>query len=309
MTKVLVGWKPPGFERIPGSVDGFDVRVHDNPAEILREIEDAEIGFLARLDSTMLAAAKKLRWVQAASGGVESYLFPEFVASSITFTCAKPCFDSTGAEHAMAVILAWSRRMHVDLRLRPGDEWSFSHPTEARSRTVGLIGYGTMGQAVARRAKAFEMRVAAMARQARPKPKDVDDWFGPGQLRELLAISDFVVLAVPKTPDTVGMIGNVALRAMKPGALLVDLSGRDSLYDLNAIVQALEERRIGGACLQLPPPPADSKLWMLDNLILSYHRVVSVDEIARCTDLFVENLKRYRAGQPLLGLVDKQAGY
>jgi phosphoglycerate dehydrogenase-like enzyme len=209
----------------------------------------------------------------------------------------------------MAVILSWCRRMYIDLRLKPGDEWRFSHPVEAGGRTVGLIGYGTMGQALAQRAKAFGMRVVAMARQARPKPSEIDEWFAPGQLNEMLAISDFVVLAVPKTPETVGLIGDAALRAMKPDALLVDLSGRDSLYDLKAIVQALEEKRIGGACLQLPLPPADSKLWKVDNLILSYHRVVSVEEVTRCTELFFENLKRYRAGQPLLGLVDKEAGY
>lgn len=128
------------------------------------------------------------------------------------------------------------------------------------------------------------------------------------RLAQLLAASDYMVVAAPLTELTCGMIGERGLAAMKPGAYLVDVSGRPAIYDLEALTRALRSRQIAGTSLQMVPE-ANSPLWDLDNLILSFHRIVSREHRERSIKAFCENLRRYRRGETLLGLADKQAGY
>jgi phosphoglycerate dehydrogenase-like enzyme len=152
------------------------------------------------------------------------------------------------------------------------------------------------------------MRVIGLARRSRPCPDYLDEVLMPGQLSRLLRGSDFVIVAVPNTPQTRGLIGENELRCMKETAYLIDVSGRPVLYDLDALMRALEEDWIAGASLQIQPP-SDSPLWDLDNLLISFHRATSREQYDRFVEIFCENVRRYRLGQPLLGLVDKTAGY
>ena len=239
--------------------------------------------------------------------------------SPITLTCSKTCFDAAGAEYALGIMLTFSRQLHHDLRHRPDREWKWSipgslrsqgqWPTELKGKTVGILGIGVMGSEIARMAKCFGMRVIAMARTQKRPLETIDRLVGPGQINELLADSDFVILSLPLTPDTKGIIGERELGLMKGSAYLIDVSGRPALYDLEAIQQALVKKYIAGAALQLELPPPDSALWKLENLLMSFHRIVTREEFRLVTDLFCENLQRYCQGQPLVGLVDKSAGY
>jgi len=306
---VLLTWKPPaGLERIQTCLPGSVVHVAEERDAILERLPTTDVVFGAFFDAEMLRAAPRLRWMQAASGGVDHLLFPELVASPLQLTSIKPCFDIPGAEYALAVMLAFGRRLDYDLRQRAARAFAWGRQFELYGKTVGLVGVGNIGAEIAQRARCFGMRVIGLTRRPRPCPPYLDELLSAERLPDLLAASDFVVVAVPNTPATRGLIGPAELAAMKPSAYLIDVSGRPALYDLDALIQALREQRIAGAALQVQPP-ADSPLWELDNLLISWHRIGSEELMERIVDLFCENLRRYSQNQPLLGLVDKQAGY
>jgi len=309
MTNLLFTWKPPfSLDRIQNAVEGLKVQVSDDPAEILKLLPDAEIVCVANWNAEMLRVAKKLRWVQAFSGGINGLLFPEFVVSPIPLTSLKGNFSLPAAEYAMGVMLAFSRRLEYDIRQRPQRTFVASEPTELYGKTVGIVGLGSMGVEIAKRCRCFQMKVLAMASQPRKDVDLVDQWYPSDRLVQLLAASDYIVVAVPLTKLTHGMIGEHELTTMKPSAYLIDVSGRPAIYDLTALTRALQSRRIAGASLQMVPE-VNSPLWDLDNLILSFHRTVSREQMERSIETFCENLRRYSRGETLLGLVDKQAGY
>ena len=210
----VVSWLPQGLEKIESCVDGVRVVAGEDRDLLLEAFAEAEVAFVGAFDPGLLRVARKLRWVHSGSGGVEGYMFPQLAESPITLTCSKPCFDSTGAEYALGMMLAFSRRLHNDLRHRPDREWEWSvpgtlrsqgqWPTELKGKTVGIMGLGVMGSEIARVATCFGMRVIAMARTRRTPPQTVDRLLSPAQMDELLAGSDFVVLSLPLTPETRG---------------------------------------------------------------------------------------------------------
>jgi len=308
--KVLITCTTENLDRISTCMDGIEVFATEDRDEMLTHIVDAEVAFVGYFDAEMLAKANKLQWIHSDSAGVEGKLFPDFVESNIPLTCTKGCFDNPGAEHAMACILIFNYRMDLCVRQqsqRRYPEWVL--PTELRGKTIGIIGLGGIGRELARKARCLEMRVIGMTRQAYDLSDYVDELLLPDQLPQLLSESDFVVVCVPITPETEGLIGETELRQMKETAYLIDISGRDRLYDYQALVRALREDWIAGADLQSPELAPDSPLWDLDNLIISRFSANSVENHILCMDRFIENLRRYRQGEPLLGLVDKSAGY
>jgi phosphoglycerate dehydrogenase-like enzyme len=289
---------------------GVSVSVATDNDDLAAQIGDADVLCVDRLDAAMLAAARRVRWIHAMTGGVEHLLFPEMRQSPVPLTCLKGCFNIPGAEYALAAMLAFSRRLDYDIRQRPQRKFVESEPSDLSGKTVGIIGLGGMGMEVAKRARCLDMRVIGLSRQPRDTSTSglFERLLSADQLPQLLAESDFVVVAVPVMPLTRGMIGAAQLRAMKESAYLIDLSGRAAIYDLAALETALREHWIAGASLQIVPA-SDSPLWDLENLIISYHRATSREQFDRCMDRFCENLRRYRTGQPLLGLVNKESGY
>ena len=272
-------------------------------------VPTADVLLVGDFDADMLARAGRLRWVHAASGGVEKFLFPEFVASPIPFSCSKGVFDTPGAEHALASMLGFARSLIYDVQHRATRDYVYGSPTELRGKTLGIAGFGRIGRELARLAQAFGMRVIALRRSDAGDHPHVDEMLTPDALPRLLRESDYVAVAVPNTPETRGLIGAAELALMKPSAYLIDVSGRDVIYDLDALADALREGRLAGASLQIAPPPDDSPLWDIDTFHLSFHRATSSEEERRWLDLFAENLRRFRAGEPLLSLVDKRVGY
>jgi phosphoglycerate dehydrogenase-like enzyme len=200
------------------------------------------------------------------------------------------------------------------LRAQARHEWLRYMPKELLGATVGIVGMGHIGEEVARLAKAFGCRIVATRRSVQAATRDAlaDELLPASELHRLLEVSDYVVLAVPLTPETHGMIGGAELRAMKPDAVLVNIA-RGAVVDEPALVEALRERLIAGAALDVferEPLPEDSPLWELDNVIISPH-ISGGTEIynQRAVDIFADNLRRYLAGEPLRNVVDPARGY
>jgi phosphoglycerate dehydrogenase-like enzyme len=317
----------PGARIVNLSVEGLA----DGP------VEDVEVLLRGWLSSEafdrLLARADGLRWVHSATSGVERALTPAALARGLVVTNARGVFTRPIAEHVLLMILAVSRNLPELLELQRERTWQPLEGRELRDLTIGVVGYGSLGRAVASLAGAFGARVIALRRHAeagagdggpadRPALDDEDASFpfaprvdrvvGPDGLHGLLADSDFVVLAAPLTAETAGMIDEPALAAMKHDAWLINVA-RGRLVDDRALVQALRDGRIGGAALDTfrdEPLPTSSPYWELSNVILTPHTAWSSTRVLdRSIELFCDNLERYRQGQPLRNVVDATAGY
>ena len=300
--------------------DGIEIVISADRKIILKEVSDAQVLQVGALDAEILDRGNRLQWIHAMVGGAGHYLFPELVDSPIPLTCSKPCFGTAGAEHALAAMLIFSRRFHR-LRRPPMTQWDPGRdgelqPFDLAGKTVGIIGLGYMGRAIARVCSSLGMRVLGTARRPRRRVDSVHQLFSLDRLPELLAASDFVVLAVPLTRETRGFMGRPQLRAMKPSAYLIDSSGRPPLLDYAALERALEEGWIAGVCLQpsgqhpdVRMPAANSGFWKHPQVVVTPCRGTSREQEDAVLDLFFRNLRRFRRSEPLEGLVDKSAGY
>jgi phosphoglycerate dehydrogenase-like enzyme len=268
--------------------------------------------------SEFLQAAPKLCWVQSSSAGVERYLaVPELRSSDrIVLTNMQAVHGPTIADHAFAMLLMLTRDLayYVDPAQRGtwNRDGSGVQPIALEGRTLLVVGLGGIGSEVARRGKGFGMRVLATRRSDTPPPPYVDRQGRPDELLEMLPEADVVVLCVPLTDETHGMIGARELAAFKPGAYLVNV-GRGKLVDTDALVAVLQDGRLAGACLDVTDPeplPPEHLLWDMPNVVITPHMSGrSVLTRDRWQALYVENLQRFGAGEPLLNVVDKQAGY
>jgi phosphoglycerate dehydrogenase-like enzyme len=311
----------PGSRIVNLSVEGLA----DGP------VDDVEVllrGWLvAEAFDRLLARAPHLTWVHSATSGVERALTPAALARDVLVTNARGVFSRPIAEHVLLMILAVSRHLPQLLELQRERTWQPLEGRELRELTVGIVGYGSLGRAVASLASAFGSRVIAMRRRPDSThdpaaPADAEDGFpfeprlerivGPDGLHDLLGESDFVVLAAPLTPETEGMIDEAAVAAMKRDAWLINVA-RGRLVDDTALVRALRENRIGGAALDTfrdEPLPPGSPYWDLPNVILTPHTAWSSARVLdRSVDLFCDNLVRFSRGDPLRNVVDPTAGY
>jgi phosphoglycerate dehydrogenase-like enzyme len=301
----------PGSRIVMVSFEGLA----DGPVD---EVEVLLRGFLgADAFDRLLARTPRLAWVHSATAGVERVLTPGSRQRDLVITNARGVFSRPIAEYVLMMILAVSRRLPQLLELQRERTWQPLEGAELGDVTVGIVGLGSIGRAVASLATAFGCRVIATRRRseagaAAGDELSLDRVLGPEGLPELLAESDFVVLAVPLTPATDGLIDSPALEAMKPGAWLINVA-RGRLVDERALLRALREGHIGGAILDTfrdEPLPASSPFYALDNVIVTPHTSWSSGRVLdRSVELFCTNLRRYAAGQPLVNVVDPAAGY
>jgi phosphoglycerate dehydrogenase-like enzyme len=300
----------PGSRLVTLSVEGMA----DGP------IDDVEVllrGWLsAEAFDRLLHRAPRLRWVHSASAGVERALTPAARERGLVITNARGVFSRPIAEYVMLMILAVCRRLPQLLELQRERTWQPLEGVELRDVTVGIVGLGSIGRAVAALASSFGCRVIAIRRHPAERPAEdgphPDRVLGPDALPELLAESDFVVLATPLTPETEGMIDDAALRTLKRGAWLINIA-RGRLVDERALVRALRDGSIGGAVLDTfheEPLPETSPFYELPNVIVTPHTSWSSGRVLdRSVELFCDNLRRFAAGDPLLNVVDPAAGY
>ncbi len=285
--------------------------------ELLDELPEVEVLFGRPLNQDELAEAGELRWIQLASAGANSVLTPEFLRSDVILTTAAGVHPIQISEHVFAMMLMFARRMHEYQTAQADARWDrdvAGRIGELYEKTLGIVGLGHIGREIARKAKAFGMRVAATRHHVDKKvaAPDVDELFKPAQLGQLLQRSDYVVLAVPLTPQTAGLIGAEELEAMKPSAVIINIA-RGAVVDEGALVDALHQEKIAGAGLDTfatEPLPEDSPLWRMPNVIITPHTAGATPRYwERATGLFCENLRRYLDGKKLRNVVSRERGY
>jgi phosphoglycerate dehydrogenase-like enzyme len=272
-----------------------------------------------------------LRWIQFHFAGVDAIADHPLLHTNVMVTSLSGASAPQLAEYAMMAMLALGRRvprMVNDQRAKRWAEDRFERfrPAELRGSTVGIVGYGSVGREVARLCRAFGAQVLATKRDLRslqdegyapkgvgdPTADLVDRLYPPQALASMASACDFLVVSVPLTPETRGLVDRRVLQSMRSTSFLVDVS-RGGVVDHAALVEALTEKKLAGAVLDVypvEPLPETSPLWELPNVILSPHVAgASGDYFERATDLFAENLRRYLDEQPLLNLFDPQRGY
>jgi phosphoglycerate dehydrogenase-like enzyme len=283
------------------------------------EIPDAEIAITWSVRPEQFKSAKKLRWIHSPAAGVHQLIIPELVNSDIILTNAREVHGPVVAEHVIALVFALAKKIPDAVRLQQKHEWGqqrmwdeLPRVREVADATIGLIGLGSIGRAVAKSAKALGMRVNAVREHPEKGSERADAVFGPEQIDEVFRHADYIVLAAPVTAATKAIANAARVALMKPGACLINV-GRGPLVDEPALAAALREKKIGGAALDVfpkEPLPADSPLWDVPNLLITPHTAALTDKLwERHYALFSENLRRYLNGQPLLAVVDKRKGY
>jgi len=278
-----------------------------------REIADAEVVF-GRFNRRLFERAQRLRWVQTLGAGVDGLLFPEFVESDIMLTSEKGHVGPHLAEQAFANLLALTRGVARAIRERTWEnKWQIRQAAwELTGMTMGIVGLGGTGIEVARRAHAFGMRVLAVDPEPVVPPPFVEAVWRMDRFYDLLAQSDVVTICAPLTPQTRGMFNLEAFRHMRRHAILVNVT-RGQIVDGPSLVQALQEGLIGGAALDVTPEeplPPDHPLWAMYNVVITPHVAgASPLRADRAVNLFCDNLRRYRAGEPLQAIIDKRKGY
>lgn len=279
---------------------------------VLDEVEIAAGG----LPRELVALAPNLRWMQQWGAGADWLMrTPEARRKDFILTNASGVHAIPISEHILAFMFAFARGLHHSIRAQQRHDWSRSKGRaafELAGSTVILIGVGAIGERTAEMAAALGMRVLGVRRDPTVPAKGVEAMYGPGELLPLLPQGDFVVLTVPLTYETRGMIGERELRAMKDTAIVIN-TGRGGTIQQDALIRALQEGWIGGAGLDVTDPeplPADSPLWDMENVIITPHNSGGTPKYnERAMAIFLDNLRRYLSGQPLQNVVDKELGY
>lgn len=297
-----------------GLPEGTEVVAVTTEAEAMEHADTAEVLVCwgARYPGPFLRAARSLRLIQALGAGVDGLMDVGAGESPVPIATARGTNSAPIAEHVLALILAFTRHIHVAVRNQAAHSWNAKAcPNgEVAGQTLGIIGMGAIGLDTARRAKALGMRVISLERPGRAKPAEVDQLVA--DRLALCAESDFLLVATPLTPETRQIIGEAELAAMKETACLINVS-RGGCVDEQALIRALQEGRIAGAGLDVTeeePLPADSPLWEIPGVIITPHVAASSPHtMGRVMDLVAENLRRLAKGEPVLNRVDKQRGY
>jgi phosphoglycerate dehydrogenase-like enzyme len=298
-------------------------------ARAIAEAADAD-GFFGKITPPILAAAKRLCWVQTPTASLEHYLFPELVEHPCVLTNMRGLFGDVIADHVFGYMLCFARNFPTYWRNQQHAKWEpvggeaartsnaagagistaidFAH-TRLADCTLGIVGMGHIGREIARRGVAFGMRVLGVDPVAREAPPGVEAVWDVGRLEELLGESDFVVIAAPHTSQTACMFGRKQFAQMKRTAYLINI-GRGVIVKLAELVEALQDKIIAGAGLdvfEIEPLPADHPLWRMPNVTLTPHVAAASPRIAeRHLATLLENVRRFVRGEELLNVADKR---
>ena len=288
--------------------------------EAVRELPDADVFLGWRFEESWLDLAPRLRWIHSPAAGVRRLMKPALIAHPVIITNARGMHATVIAEHVLALMILFSRKFHLCLEYQKQRRWGnhelIESPgglVETAGRTVLILGYGAIGEALGRRARALDMKVWAIRKHPERETRYAHRVGGVNAVPEWLPEADFVVLTAPHTAETHGWFDAAAFAKMKPSAYFINVS-RGHLVDEQALLEALRDGAIAGAALdvfQEEPLPPDSPLWDAPNLVITPHvaGVVTDKHWDRVLEGFAENLRRFLAGEPLRNVVDKTAGY
>ena len=232
--------------------------------------------------------------------------------AAIQVTGSKGIHGTVFSEFALACIFALAKRLPDAIAAQSQKQWQTLQPVEVEGKTIGIVGLGTVGLALARKAKALGMRVLATKRNPGAAPAFVDELGDPGFLPTLMAQADFVVLLLASVPSTFNIIGEKELRLLKPSAYLINLTGGRAVEE-KLLARALKEKWFAGAILdafERQPLPQESELWSLPNVIVT-PRIAGItsEKWPALLPVFKDNLRRFLTGEPLRNVVDKELGY
>jgi phosphoglycerate dehydrogenase-like enzyme len=289
--------------------------VTDDAAEIEAVLPEVEIA-TGHVPPALLVRMPNLRWYQQWGAGADWLLrHPEIASRDFILTNASGVHAIQISEHILALMLAFARCLPQAIRAQTRGEWERQEREnlfELAGKTLVLIGVGAIGSRTAALAAALDVQVIGVRRNAGEPAPGVARMVGPDRLLEALPLADFVVLTIPLTPETRHMIGGRELRAMKPGAYIFNI-GRGGTIDEAALIRALREGWIAGAGLDVfekEPLPAGSPLWQMENVIVTAHYSGATPHYSeRAMAIFLDNLRRYRVGEPLRNVVDRALGY
>lgn len=279
--------------------------------ELAGALEQADVAFSSMVREAAFPRARKLRWIHSSAAGVGATLFPALVSSDIVLTNSRGVQAGSIAEHVLALMLAWRRGLHTAMRRQLDRRWAADELSNIASGPLSgtrvlVVGAGSIGRGVQQLCSALGMPVTAMRRTSR------DGMPGVHQLPAALPDHDVVVITAPHTPETDRLFDAPMLARMRQGSLLVNV-GRGRIVDEAALIQGLQQGRPGAAALDVfekEPLAPDSPLWAMDNVIITPHVAgFNAQYWEGLVDLFARNLERWRAGQPLENVVDKNRGY
>ncbi|MEX2421407.1 MAG: D-2-hydroxyacid dehydrogenase [Actinomycetota bacterium] len=307
------GEPPPGIGVIEELVDLAFV---DSAPELAAVLPGSDVLLAWRNRRELLAGAWEhagdLRWIQSASAGVDGLLFPKLAQSHVVLTNARGVFDDPIAEYVVGLVLVFAKGLVGVVDGQRAHEWRHRDTEPLEGKRVLIVGAGSIGKAVGRRCSALGMHVRGVARTARADDEVFASVAAVGELGGQLGWADYVVNALPATPETRHLFDDAVFGAMNPWARFVNV-GRGSTVDESALIRALERGAIAGAALDVfeqEPLPSSSPLWSMPNVVVSPH--VSGNAAGwreAVVELFVDNLRRYLLGRPLRNVVDKVRGY
>jgi D-2-hydroxyacid dehydrogenase (NADP+) len=279
-------------------------------------LTEADVLYTHQIPADAVAAASKLKWVQTFGAGVEWLLSPEVRRrEDLVITNASGIHAQPIAEHVFGFVLMFAHQLHRAVRQQLAHDWNGASlrpgVTTLSGATLGIVGLGAIGRRIAELGSAFGMRVIALKRTP-SRASGVDRVYGTDQLPAFLKQAEYVVNTLPLTEQTRGFFGAGEFAAMRSDGVFINI-GRGATVQTDALVEALKSERIAGAALDVTDPeplPPDHALWALDNVILTPHFAgFHPGYVQRASAIFLENLARYIAGEPLTNVVDKRAGY
>lgn len=285
--------------------------------EFIEALPDADAAVAWSMTPEEFAAATKLRWFQSIGAGVERVLLPGMRERGLVVTNTSGMHATNISEHLLGMMLAFARRFPFLIRAQVEGVWRDDEGRrgvfELAGQTLLVVGFGDIGQALARKAAALDMRVLAVNRRGMPvDPGGVERIGSISELPELLSGADHVAICLPQTKDTAGLFDAAMLARMKRGAYLYNI-GRGPIVDTGALIDALDRGAIGGAGLDVTDPeplPSNSPLWQRDNVMITAHTSGASPLFwPRLFNIISENFRRYRSGERLMNVVDFDAGY
>src|SRR5208283_5610440 len=314
-------WRPkPGMARAIRTRWPEMLVVHlPDYTQLEEELPDTDIFIGYSLRPEQLKDAKRLKWIHSTAAGVAQLMYPELRDSGVVVTNPRGIFAVPMAEHAIGLMLALARNFPDSVRQQDRAQWGQQtlwdlpqHLTELNGQVLLIVGFGSIGKELARRARAFDMRVWGVRRSGKGDSPLADRIMPAEELAAALPRADFVVLAAPETPETRHLIGPKEIALMKPGARLINVA-RGSLLDEAALLRALEEGKLGGAAIDVAasePLPPESPLWKAPNLLITPHTSGTSDRLwERETSMLMELLERWFDGRELVNRVDFSRGY
>lgn len=302
--------------RLASRLDGvIELRPVFDASQLCDALPASDVAFVWDFGATTMrdawTPASRVRWIHVASAGVDPLLFPELLARGVVVTNSRGVFDDGIAEFVLGAMLAAAKGLPETIRLQREGRWFHRETRMVAGSTVLVVGAGSVGRAVGQLAKAVGCEAVGVAREARDDPS-FDRVVAVRDLGAELPRADFVVITAPLTEHTAGLFDESVFAKMKARAVLINV-GRGPIIDEDALLAALDAGRLGGAVLDVfghEPLPPDHPFWARDDVVVSPHMSGDFEGYTDVlVDLFVDNLARWRSGQPLRNVVDQNRGY